>query len=234
MEKKLKILCTICARKGSTEILNKNLKKINGHPLIYYTIDQAKRSNIFDKIVVSTDSKKISDISQKLGVHSWFLRPKKLSNDKSPKVLAIKHAFKEAEKHFNKKFNILVDLDATSPLRKVTDIIRAVNKFKYSSANNLVTVCTSKKNPYFNMYEYKNKRLNRIKTLKKNIIRRQDAPIIYENNASIYIWSRKAILKNNKILNKNTIFYEMPHERSIDIDSKFDFEIVKFLIKKNA
>ena len=233
MEKKLKILCTICARKGSTEILNKNLKKINGHPLIYYTIDQAKRSNIFDKIVVSTDSKKISDISQKLGVHSWFLRPKKLSNDKSPKVLAIKHAFKEAEKYFNKKFNILVDLDATSPLRKVTDIIRAVNKFKYSSANNLVTVCTSKKNPYFNMYEYKNKRLNMVKTLKKNIIRRQDAPIIYENNASIYIWSRKAILKNNKILNKNTIFYEMPHERSIDIDSELDFKLVEFLLKKN-
>jgi CMP-N-acetylneuraminic acid synthetase len=75
--------------------------------------------------------------------------------------------------------------------------------------------------------------LNRIKTLKKNIIRRQDAPIIYENNASIYIWSRKAILKNNKILNKNTIFYEMPHERSIDIDSELDFKLVEFLLKKN-
>ena len=138
MEKKLKILCTICARKGSTEILNKNLKKINGHPLIYYTIKQAIKSNLCDAIVVSTDSQKIKKLSIKYGAESWFLRPKKYAMDSSLKLPAIRHAFKLSEKFYKTKFDILIDLDVTSPLRSVSDILYAYKKFKSANCSNFL------------------------------------------------------------------------------------------------
>ena len=107
----MSILCTICARGGSKGLKNKALKKIFNKPLISYTIKQAIKSKTFDEIVLSTDSKKIQRAGKKYGVRSWFLRPKKLSNDNCSKLLAIRHAFTEAEKYFGKKFNYCVDLD---------------------------------------------------------------------------------------------------------------------------
>ena len=152
----MSILCIICARKGSKGIKNKALKLIKNKPLIYFTIKQALRSKIFDEVVVSTDSKKIQKIALNFGAKSWFLRPKKLSKDNSSKLLAIKHAFKESEKFFKKKFNICFDLDLTSPLRNIRDIKKALKIFNYEKANNLFSVTNSKKNPYFNMVEKKN------------------------------------------------------------------------------
>ena len=127
----MKVLCTICARKGSKGIKNKNTMLLGSRPLIYYTIKQAIKSKIFDKIVVSTDSKIISNLSIKYGVDSWFKRPAYLSNDKSPKLDAIRHAFLISEKYFNTRFDFLVDLDVTSPLRDISDII---NSFKIRMA----------------------------------------------------------------------------------------------------
>ena len=233
MEKKLNILCTICVRGGSKGILNKNLKKINGFPLIYYTIKQAIKSKLFDAIVVSTDSKKIKKLSNKFGAQSWFLRPKKYALNKSAKLPAIRHAFKMSEKYFKKKFDVLIDLDATSPLRSTQDILNSFKKFKSSRCSNLISVCKSKKNPYFNMVELKNKRINLVKKNGKGIINsRQDAPSVYDVNASIYIWKRKSIIKKNKIINSKTAIFEMPYERSIDIDSNIDWTLVEFLLKK--
>ena len=82
----MNVLITICARGGSKGIKNKNIKNINGKPLISYSINQALKSNIFNEIVVSTDSKLISKISKNFKAESWFLRPKNLSNDKSEKI----------------------------------------------------------------------------------------------------------------------------------------------------
>ena len=151
----MSILCTICARGGSKGLKNKALKKIFNKPLISYTIKQAIKSKLFDEIVVSTDSKKIQRAGKKYGVSSWFLRPKKLSNDNCSKLLAIRHAFTEAEKYFGKKFNYCVDLDVTSPLRTSDDIKKSFKIFKKTKATNLISVCRSKKNPYFNMVEKK-------------------------------------------------------------------------------
>ena len=93
-------LCTICMRKGSQGLKNKNLKRINGKPLMYYTIKQAIKSKIFDHVVVSTDSNKILKYAKSYGAEGWFLRPKKLATNKSSKVAAIKHTFIEAEKFY--------------------------------------------------------------------------------------------------------------------------------------
>ena len=107
------ILCTICMRSGSKGVKNKNIKLINNKPLMYYTIKQALKSKIFNQIVVSTDSKKLLKCAKLYGAEGWFIRPKKLSLDVSPKIAVIKHALLQSEKYYNKKFNFIVDLDET-------------------------------------------------------------------------------------------------------------------------
>ena len=225
-------LCTISMRGGSQGVKNKNFKLINGKPLMYFTIKQAIKSRIFDHIMVSTDSKKILKIAKFYGAEGWFLRPKELSSNTSGKVLAIRHALFQAEKFYNKKFEKIVDLDATSPLRKIEDILNAYKFFVKKKANILFTGCKSKKNPYFNMIEIKNNKVQIVKKLKKNIYRRQDAPKTYDCNASIYIWKRKSLINFKSFCTNKTVFYEMPESRSIDIDSELDFKLVEFLLKK--
>ena len=219
-------------RGGSQGVKNKHTRLINGKPLMYFTIKQAIRSKIFDHVMVSTDSKKILKIAKSYGADGWFLRPKKLAVTTSPKVPVIKHALLQAEKFYNKKFEIIVELDATSPLRKIEDILDTYRFFVKKKANMLITGCKSRKNPYYNMIEIVNNKLKKVKKLKKDIYRRQDAPKTYDWNASIYIWNRKSLINFKSFFTKKTVFYEMPENRSIDIDSKLDFKLVEFLLKK--
>jgi CMP-N,N'-diacetyllegionaminic acid synthase len=229
-----KVLCVICARGGSKRLKNKNLKKLFGKPLIYHTIKQAINSNIFNEIIFSTDSDNLRKLAQKFGAQAWFVRPKNLSNDKAAKMPVIRHAVLEAEKKFEYKYDYICDLDVTSPLRKVDDIKFAFKKFKSSKQDMLISGNKSRKNPYFNMVQKNGK--NSLKLAikpKKFIVRTQDAPVVYDLNASIYFWKRDACFKQVGPFCKKTFFYEMPYSRSIDIDSLTDFKMVEFFGKNN-
>lgn len=227
----MNILCTICMRGGSKEIKNKNIKKLNGRPLLSYTIEQAKKSNIFDLVMVSTDSKKIYNISKKYGASAWFLRPKKLSTNNSPKMLAIKHALIESEKYTKKKFDIIFNLHVTAPLRSVNDIKFSLKQFLNERSNKLISVTPCKRNPYFNMVEIVKKKVKIVKQLKKSVNRRQDSPKVYDMNASIYIWKRKELLKLKSQYDHKTSLYIMPEERSVDIDNNFDWKLAEYILK---
>ena len=224
------ILCTICVRGGSKGVKNKNIKKIKGKPLIYYTLNQAKKSKLFNSIVVSSDNKKILKYSQKENIIDLIDRPRVLAKDDAPKIPVIRHALIEMEKKYQKKFDIIIDLDATSPLRKVNDIHKALKKFNKEKSSNLFSVCISRRNPYFNAIEFKNGKFQPIKSLMKKIPGRQFAPKVYDMNASIYIWDRKTLLRSNTVFQKKTSIYLMPEERSLDIDNSFDFKLVEFLL----
>tara|TARA_B100000886_G_scaffold163556_1_gene111484 strand:+ start:445 stop:1137 length:693 start_codon:yes stop_codon:yes gene_type:complete len=227
----MRILCSVCARGGSTTLKNKNIKILRGKPLILHTLLTAKKTGIFDKIVVSSDSKKILKIAKKQ-TNLQIKRPLKLSSDKSPKLPAIKHALINSEKYFKKKFDIVVDLDATSPLRRVEDIINALKIFKKNKNSNLISVCPSNKNPYYNMIEKKGKEIKIVKKSNIDFYGRQEAPKVFDINASIYIWSRRSLLKNKKLINNKTGIYIMPKARSTDIDDLEDFELVKYFMKR--
>ncbi len=227
------ILCTICMRGGSKGVKGKNLRSLHGRPLMEYTIEQAKESNIFEDIVISTDSLDITSIAEGMGLEVWFQRPKELSNDEAAKIPVIIHALHQAEDHFNKEYSLVVDLDATSPLRKVEDILGAIDHFKSQNSKNLVTVSPSRKNPYFNMLEVNDKQVRLVKELDKPLVRRQDAPEVYDMNASIYIWQRSQLIANKPLINKDTSWYVMPEQRSIDIDTESDFNYVEYLMKYN-
>jgi CMP-N,N'-diacetyllegionaminic acid synthase len=227
----MKILCTICARKGSKGLKNKNIKKINGKHLIYYTINQAIKSKIFDEIVVSSDSRMILDLSNKYGIQNLIFRNKKLAKDNSPKVPVIRNCLEEIEKLKNKKFDTIIDLDVTAPLRKISDIKNALLKFKKEKAVNLFSACNSRKNPYFNVVAWKNGKIKPVINLMKKLTSRQQAPNVYDMNASIYIWQRKTLINYDTIFLDKTSMYLMPEERSIDIDNQFDFKVVSKFLK---
>ena len=230
----MKVLCTICARKGSKGVPNKNVKEILGKPLIAFSIEQALESNLFDKIVVSTDSEEIKKIAKKYGAKCWFSRPAELCEDDSAKLPAIQHALRESEKKFNCKFDQIIDLDVTSPLRNVQDIRKAYNILLKDGLDNLITVTRSGRNPYFNMIEIKNGKVELSKKLKSTPVSRQQAPQVFDMNASIYIWSRDFLIKEDDLFSGKLRFYEMPEDRSIDIDSPLDWEIVKMLMEKKS
>lgn len=229
------IYCTICARGGSKGVLNKNIKKINNTPLIFYTIYSAIKSKLFDRIILSTDNIQIFNICKKeKKIECFFLRKPSLSNSKSGKILAIRDAVKKAEKYFNEKCTDVCDLDVTSPLRNKKDIVGAFKKFKNKRYDNLFTVCESRKNPYFNMIELnKKKEVKIVKKIKNRLYRRQDAPTVYEMNASIYFWKKKILFNENYLFRRNTGIYLMPFSRSVDIDTEEDLKLVKYFIKNN-
>ena len=228
----MNILCTICARSGSKGVPKKNIKPLLGKPLIGYTIEQALSSKLFSEIVVSTDSKEISKQAINFGAKCWFLRPKELSGDSAPKLPVIRHALENAEIKYKKKYDVIVDLDVSSPIRSIKDIKESFLYFKKGNYDNLITGCPARTNPYFNMVEIIKGTAQLSKEMNIQPERRQSAPEVFDMNASIYIWKRKVLLDNKTLFTGNTGFYEMDEETSYDIDSMLDWDIVEMIMKK--
>ena len=144
------LLCTVCMRGGSKGVHNKNIRQLHGKPLMAYTIEQAKKTDLFDNIVVSTDSEDIAEMARSFGADAWFKRPDELATDQAPKIPVIRHALIESEAYYQCTFDVIIDLDVTSPLRSVKDIKRSFNFFIKEDYDNLITGCSSRRNPYFN------------------------------------------------------------------------------------
>lgn len=229
------VLCTICARGGSKGVKNKNIKELCGKPLIAYTIEAARECGLFEHIVLSTDSDEIADVALKFGAEVFFKRSAELSSDSAGKIPAIRDAFVRSEEHFGREFAYLIDLDATSPLREPSDIANAFSQFLRDKNDNLITAMPSRRSPYFNLVEIdESGKVVLSKPLPSAVLRRQDAPKSYDMNASIYIWRRDTILRENSVFLAKTGLYVMPEIRSIDIDCELDFEFVEFLMKKRS
>ena len=229
-------LCVISARGGSKGLPNKNIKNILGKPLIAWSIEQALSVKEIDKVVVSTDSPLIAKISNKYGAEIPFLRPKNISISTSPKFDVFKYSLSKCEKIYKSNINFYLDLDCTNPLRSVSDIKNIIKFYKKNKnkVDGVFTISEARKNPYFNMVEKnKNGTLKICKKMKKPIIRRQDAPKVYEHVASMYVLNPKFIKKKNNLLDGKMLGFEMPQEKSLDIDSSYDFELIKFLMKKS-
>lgn len=223
------VIATICARGGSKGVPKKNIKKMLDKPLIQYSIEQAKACNFIDHVVVSTDDQEIAEIARKLNALVPFIRPPGLALDDTPKLDVISHLVGFLE---NDGFNIdvIIDLDVTSPLRDVQDIINCYNLLD-REVDIVITGYKSNKNPYFNMVEINTDGFAGLSKPGITFSSRQAAPNVYAMNASIYVWHRKTLSKdlwsNSKIK-----FYEMPEERSIDIDSPIDWELVQLILQK--
>lgn len=226
-----KIIGIILARGGSKGIKDKNIIKFGNKPLIKWTFDAAKKSKKISKLILSTDSKKIASLAKKNKIEVPFLRPKKLAGDKSKSIDAIEHAI-----NFFKKqgvfFDYIVLLEPTSPLRTTLDIDKSINLMTRNKADSLVSVCrVDEINPSF-LFKKKNKKLRPLEKKISNHLRRQDVEPIYFLEGTIYISKTLVLFEKRSFCHSNTIGFEVPKWKSLEIDDKTDLEIGKSILKQ--
>ena len=230
----MKRLCTICARGGSKGVPGKNIRLLAGRPLIAWTVLQAKASGLFERICVSTDAEEIRNAALAAGADQAVDRPEEMATDSSAKVPAICHAVLAAERAAGCCFDTLVDLDATAPLRLAEDIAGAVRLLEESAAASVISGSPAHRSPYFNLVERRSDgTVGLSKPLATPVVRRQDAPACFDMNASIYVWRRDVFIADPRVFYDSTRLYEMPSERSHDIDRELDFQIVAMLFEQH-
>ena len=223
------ILVVIPARGNSKGLLNKNIKLLNGKPLIYYTIEAARDVFKDFQICVSTDSKKIKSVVEKTGLTIPFLRPSNLAEDNSSQREVILHAIEYYEKEKDFEIDYIVLLQPTSPLRSSRDIINALKLYS-KNIDMIASVKETTSNPYYVLFEEdKKKFLKKVK--KSNFVTRQSCPKVWELNGAIYIINKKSIVNSEMNKFKKKKKYVMNNYSSIDIDNILDFKIAELLIK---
>lgn len=224
----MRIIATICARGGSKGVPRKNLRMLCGKPLIVHTIEQALACKAIDRTYVSTDDAEIAEAARAAGAAVPFLRPAELATDAAGKLPVIRHLAEHVLAH-DGPFDLLVDLDPTSPLREVADIQACIDAMK-PGVDNVITAYPSEKSPYFNMVERNGEGWARlVKPIEPPPLRRQDAPQVFSMNASIYVWRRETLARG--LFEGRTQLHVMPRERSVDIDSELDFMLVEKLME---
>ena len=234
----MNILITICARGGSKSIPRKNVKVIAGKPLIEYSISIADRlASMFKaKIAISTDDKEIKEIAEKAGVVTEYTRPDFLASDVAGKIDTIKDLILFEESLVKFKYDYILDLDITSPLRTLEDIENAFEILNNNSkALNLFSVNDAARNPYFNMVEEnKNGFYSLVKTnVDGSVMTRQTAPKVFDLNASFY-WYRRAFFDKDikSAITDKSLIYKMNHI-CFDLDHPVDFLFMEYLLENN-
>ena len=229
----MKIVAIICARGGSKGIPRKNIRPLCGKPLIVHTIEAAKKCQLIDRTIVSTDDSEIAEIAKASGAEVPFLRPKELALDDTPGLLVLKHAVQFLESELSYSPDIIVNLDSTSPLRTERDIEACIKMVRDEGADNVFSVTEAHRNPYFNMVEIIDGKVRLVKQPARAASRRQDAPKVYDMNASIYVWKKEALMNRDSLFLENTRVYLMP-KWAADIDDETDFEFVEFMMKRKG
>jgi len=230
----MSILCTICARGGSKGVPKKNIRALRGKPLIAYTIELALACPQISRVAVSTDSVEIAEIAKEFGAEVPYIRPAYLATDEASKLPAIQHLVRHYIEEMKFVPDYVVDLDPTSPLRTMEDIERCIDLIiNDTECDAVITGYKSNKNPYFNMVELDNSGFAFLsKKPEGKVVRRQDVPVVYAMNASVYVWKTNILFQREDIISGRTKFIEMPEDRSIDIDSEIDFKLVELIMKE--
>lgn len=234
----MNILITICARGGSKGIPNKNIKMLAGKPLINYTIDLAIEFKTEFKtvdIALSSDSIKIIDIARKTGLEVPYIRPEILATDNVGKIDTITDVLRYYEKENKTRYDYILDLDVTSPLRNMIDLKAAFEIIQSDlDATNLFSVSPANRNPYFNMVENKvGEYFGLVKQINDNVLTRQAAPKVYDLNASFYFYKRSFFdLGYKSVITDKSLIYEVPHI-CFDLDHPIDFDVISYLIENN-
>ena len=228
-----RVLATICARGGSKGIQGKNVRALHGKPLIQYTLECAQQSSRVHRLVVSTDSDEIADIVRGIGCDVGYSRPAELASDTAAKIDAIRHVTEYVE-HTQGFFpDIVVDLDIGVPMRHPSDVDRAVDALWHDPLMDaVVTVYPAERNPYFNMVERRpNGYYGVVGKVAPPVVRRQDAPVVYSVTPAVFGWRRDR-MNITHLYEGRWGVVEMPVDRSVDIDTEFEFQIVELLMAR--
>lgn len=226
------ILAIIPARSGSKGLKDKNIRKLNGRPMIAYTIEAAQKSGVFKDILVSTDSEEYAEIARKYGAYVPFLRSEKSSSDKASTNEVIEEVLMQLE-GMGKIYDEIMILQPTSPLRDENDIKEAAELFRNKNANCVVSMCECEHSPLLSRKLNDENNLDGFLSDLK-ILRRQDMGAYYRLNGAIYMLNVNYFLKYKDFYKKDSYAYIMDKFKSVDIDDIFDFKFAEFIIKNKT
>jgi CMP-N,N'-diacetyllegionaminic acid synthase len=235
----MNILFTICGRAGSKGVRNKNIREFCGYPLVFFSIaaiflySQKYTDDSID-VVLNTDSEELIDIVSgqsvvKIGI---IRRKSELAEDDVPKVLVIRDCYEKSKLITYKSYDLVVDLDLTSPLRTIEDIRAAiVRKLENPASDVVYSVTHARRNPYFNMVKEQNGFF--VKAMPSSYTTRQQAPVFYDMNASIYVYSPNALINkaSSTFFNENTDTIITFDTAILDIDSEDDYELMQVIAR---
>lgn len=231
----MEILAFIPARSGSKRIPNKNIKLLNGKPLIAYTIEVAKKSKYVNRIVVSTDSEEIAEVGKQYGAEVPFLRPKEISQEKSTEMQFFEHALDWFLKNENYEPDLIVLLYPTSPFRKAESIDKAIEEMlKNPEVDSLRSIRLCSEHPYKMWIIEKGylKPFMREKNMNIHTLSYQLLPTVFIQNANIYI-TKPSTIKNKKSPTGDVIIpFIMDEIESIDINRPLDFAFAEMIMEK--
>lgn len=227
-----KYLVVIPARGGSKGIPRKNIKLLNGKPLIHYTIEAAQ--SIFDssRICVSTEDFEIDTIAKQTGLSYTYFRPEKLATDTSSSHEVILDVIEHYQNQ-GLTFETIILLQPTSPFRTSKHILEAIKLYESSECEMVVSVKETKCNPYFNLFE--ENELGDLELSKKgNFTSRQSAPKTYEYNGAIYIFSKDTIQSKQFSEFERIKKYEMSAIDSVDLDEPLDWKLAELIFNEKT
>lgn len=226
-----RILAIVPARGGSKGLPEKNLKKLLGKPLVVWAIEAGKAANSIDSVIVSTDDERIASVAHASGARVPFMRPTDLASDTASSVDVVLHAIDHLEAA-GEKYDIVVLLEPTSPLRDNIDIEAALDMLINSGADSVVGISrVESSHPSFTYRKLVGNRIHPFLEKQPKFLRRQDVEPLYFLEGSIYASSISALRELRSFYHENTIGYEFPKWKSLEIDDLADFYMVEALLK---
>jgi N-acylneuraminate cytidylyltransferase len=220
----LRTLGVIPARGGSKGIPRKNLAALGGRPLLAYTVDAARRSRLLSHLVVSTEDAEIARVARASGVEV-IERPADLARDATPTLPVVQHAVAEVERRLG-RFDAVFTLQVTSPFRRASDIDEAIERLRTSGAESVIGVVRVLDNHPARIKRICGGRLAPFDTPEPEGVRRQDLPPAYLRNGAVYV-TRRDVLDSGSLLGSDQCPFEMPPERSINIDEPLDLALAE-------
>ncbi|MBU5355391.1 acylneuraminate cytidylyltransferase family protein [Paenibacillus barcinonensis] len=222
-------LGVIPARGGSKGLPGKNIRLLDGKPLIEYSIEAALKSGCVTRVVVSTDDESIAHVARLAGAEVPFLRPAELATDEAKSIDVLRHAVQHYEEKGHHHEHVLL-LQPTSPLRTATDIREAMKQFLQSDADSLQSIAPARTHPYLLRQRTGIGQLTPYLEAEFHL-RRQDLEKVYELNGALYLMKRNLLMEQGKIVGASNQGYIMPAERSIDIDTLWDFQLAEWILR---
>jgi CMP-N-acetylneuraminic acid synthetase len=228
-------LGVIPARGGSKSVPRKNIAMLNGKPMIAYTIQAAQGSQRLTDFVVSSEDAEIIRVAQQYGAPAPFVRPEELATDDAPSLPVVQHAVREMEALKGVKYDVIVLLQPTTPLRRPEDIDAVIDKLISTGADSVVSVCDVGAYHPARMRKIEDDRLVELPVREpREMLRRQDLPPVYIRNGAVYAVRRQVVMEQNSMIGQVSRPYIMPENRSVNVDSPLDFRLAEILLGQGA
>jgi CMP-N,N'-diacetyllegionaminic acid synthase len=228
----MKILGLTLARGGSKSVPRKNIRPINGIPLIAYTIGEALRSRFLTRFIVSTDDAEIQEVAIRYGAEAPFLRPAEFSTDAASSVSAMQHAVAWAEKQEGVRYDYVIEMMCTNPMKTVEDIDACIEKLVKTGADSVIAVHRLEDHHPIRIKKIVDDRIVDFCLPEKPETRRQDLkPHAYIRSGSIYALKRDHLMvEGRRYGSVESRPYILPEERAVNVDTELDFLIAEHLL----